>query len=726
MSVKRLFLVIPFIMAVSLLGFTQEKVKSVSAVKTGTPEIDGVFKDGEWLHGGKASGFVQVEPAEGEASTEKTEAFFLYDNDFIYVGIRCYDSEPEKIVKTIGRRDKIEETDYVSVYLDTFHDHRNSYQFAVNPAGTKDDGRFYNDNMYDNSWDGVWWVKTNFTDFGWIAEFKIPFSTLKFAEKDIQSWGLNLRRIIARKNEIVFWQGVKREDLGKVSLYGHLENLQGIKPGMNLEVLPYISSSVQKDRTNSLGLRNDNGITGLDLKYGITSNITATFTLNPDFAQIESDEDMINLTRYPLYLQEKRPFFTEGSSIFKTAGDNMMTGLFYSRRINEPVYGLKINGKAGKWNLGVLHSLNNNDGGIEEKIEDGEIPENTKTNAFYNVIRMSRDIFSRSDIGIIAMSKEYSGGYNRILGFDAGLRFRDYYVLDIETAISHTERSSEKNTKTFIRLWRQADFFSFALVYDDQAPGFFGNDLGFYSYNDFRLGRFWFGFGPRMEKIGIRQLKFYTFFEGENFWNKNFFAEETMGRIWGNRVIAVFNNWWQLWGGYNFGKSYDRIDDILYPADYYFAGLSNNKNSKVFFDIMHSQGEYRTGYSWSYDGSVRIRPADKIDLELSYNRSLTKLIDEDTGIFERNYYEVWRTKFYYLFKNNLNARVIFQYSGMDKRFDMYYLLAYNFRPKSFLYIAYTECFDEDSFIDRNNIERFPKFSSSNKIFQVKLSNLFMW
>ena len=259
MSAKRLFLLIPFIMAVSLLGFAQENVKSVIAVRTSTPEIDGVFYEEEWIPGGKAVDFIQVEPREGEVCTEKTEAYFLYDDKYIYIGIRCYDSEPGKIVRAIGRRDKIDETDYVSIYLDTFHDHRNSYQFGVNPAGTEDDGRFYNDNMYDNTWDGVWWVETNITDFGWIAEFKIPFSTLKFEEKDIQSWGLNLRRAIARKNEIAFWQGVKREDFGKVSLYGHLENLQGIKPGINLEVLPYISNRIQKDRVNSLGFRNDNG-----------------------------------------------------------------------------------------------------------------------------------------------------------------------------------------------------------------------------------------------------------------------------------------------------------------------------------------------------------------------------------------------------------------------------------------------------------------------------------
>ncbi|MFC1724325.1 DUF5916 domain-containing protein [candidate division KSB1 bacterium] len=725
MSGKLYFLLISFFVLISKIGFSQEITKSVTAVRTSTPQIDGVFHDYEWQKGGMATGFTQFNPDEGEPASQKTEVYFLYDDENIYIGVYCYDEEPDKIVRRIGSRDQIEDTDYISVYLDPFHDHRDAFQFAVNAAGTQDDGRYFNDMNYDNSWDGVWWAKTGMIKNGWIAEIKIPFSTLKFPEKNVHTWGLNLRRVITRNNELSFWQEANRDNMWRVSKYGHLEGLESIKTGLNLEILPYVTSRVHDDRISSLKMQNDNGITGVDVKYGVTSNLTATLTINPDFAQIEADEDLINLSRYPLYLPEKRPFFTEGLNVFRTARSQFHGGLFYTRRINEPVYGLKINGKVGNWDVGVLHSMNDNDAGINAKIENEDIPESTKNEAFYNVIRLSRDIFSRSKIGFITMSKEYSGNYNRIFGLDGSMIFKSNFILAFEAVKSFTSDVNEKNHMIDAGFNRQSDIFSFGLNYQEHAPNFVGNDIGFYSYNDFRFANAWVDFGPRIESIGIRQLRFMTGVQGENFWAADFFDKKRMSRSWSNNFYIQFMNYWRISGGKNSGKYYDRFDNLLYPTDSFSLGFSNNYNSPYFFNFQHAQGKYRTGYSWSYNSMFRIKPNDRINVQISYNKSLAKLVNTETNNLDKSYYEVWRTKFYYHFNPDLHARVIFQYSDMDKRLNTYYLLAYNFRPKSFLYLAYTERFDESPYVNRFGEEIIPRFGSSNKVLQLKLSYLWL-
>ncbi|MFC1492542.1 DUF5916 domain-containing protein [candidate division KSB1 bacterium] len=700
--------------------FSQENVKVVKVEKFKAPEIDGILNDAEWLNSVKAADFIQMDPVEGDPASEKTEVYIIYDDENLYIGVKCFDTDPDNIKNNIEGRDGDIESDYIALCFDTFHDHLNAFSFGTNPAGTKFDGMWYNDAVYDQSWNGVWRVKTGLDNNGWTAEFKIPFSTIKYSEKANGTWGLNIRRVIARKNEISFWQNVTRNEGFRVSKFGHLKGLQEIKSGLNLEILPYVTNRNQKNRTSSFRAQNDNGITGFDIKYGITSNISATLTVNPDFAQIEADEDLINLTRYPLYLPERRPFFTEGASIYKTAGDLN----FYSKRINEPVYGLKINGKIGKWNLGVLNCLNDNDMGIKSEINSGTLPENTKTDALYSVFRLSRDIYTKSQVGLISMSKEYSGKYSRLVGFDGHLRMKNYIELLFKGIKSFSDQDNGSGHSLHMELSRNTDIFVFFVKYREQTPGYRGNDIGFYNYSDFREVYSWIRIAPRLEKIGIRRFLHNLNILRENFWSSDFFDKSKLTAGWQYNTHLIFMNYWKLSGYIDRGNEYDRIENVLYPIHSYQLNFQNNMASDVFFGLMHRQGKYRTGYSWSYDSYARIKATDRLNIEFSYNKSLAKLVNKETDKLNSHYYEVWRSKFLFHLNRDLNTRLIFQYNSMGKRLDLYYLLSYNFRPKSFLYIAYTERFDETAYLDRNGIEMIPPFSSSNKILQVKLSYLF--
>ena len=721
-----IFLVLTVVGVYTKVVFSQETVKTVKTVKAVNavpPKIDGIFYDTEWIYGGKATGFIQMDPDEGEPASEKTETYFLYDDNNLYIGIKCFDKEPDKIINKMGSRDNILGVDYVSIYLDTFHDHLNAYSFGVTVAGTKSDGRWYSDNIYDISWNGVWWAETAITDFGWVAEFKIPFSTMQFSKKDFTTWGLNIQRIIMSKMEIFHWQNVLRDDGKRVSKFGHLNGLIDIKQGVNLEILPYLTSRIQKDRITSLKFQNENGITGLDVKYGLTSNLTATLTVNPDFAQIEADEDLINLTRYPLYLPEKRPFFTEGASIFSTAGRKTFYAPIYSRRINEPVYGLKINGKIGDWDVGLLNSLNENDVGIQNRINSGKASENSNMNALYSLLRLSRDVFSKSQIGLLALSKEYHNGYNRYIGIDGRLRLNSNYEVLFEGIKSFSLDNIKSSHSIVMETVRRTDLFSFLARYREQTPGYEGNEIGFNNYNDFREAFFWVQLGPRFEKIGIRQFLHNIYVWGENFWDCQFLNKDKLTRNWMYSTNIILMNYWVVSGFINKGYEYDRVDKVLYPVNYKQIELSNNPVSRVSFQLSYGHGKYRTGNSWSSNNSLGIRANDRLSIDLSYNRSSVKLLNTQTLDIDHFKYEVLRSRWIYHHNRDLNLRLILQYSALDKRLDASFLLAYNFRPKSYLYLAYTDRFDEAPFIDGSGIERFPRFGSSNKLFQVKLSYL---
>jgi len=726
---KKVVLILVLGLILAQFTFADDSFRVVTAVKTSTPKVDGQWSDAEWNYGGVAKHFTQTEPKDGIPASENTEAYFLYDDENIYVGIKCLDSEPEKIMDELAGRDNIGASDYIEVIFDTFNDDRNGYGFGATPGGVKVDGKYFNDGEWDISWDGIWNVETGRLADGWFAEFKIPFATMSFPKVERMTWGMNVLRSIQRKREHDYWQEVTRDFGLKMSRLGNLENLSGIRPGMNLQLLPYVTSGLKQDRVTDLHRDNPNGFTGLDVRYNVTSNLTAVLTVNPDFAQIEADEDRINLSHYPLILREKRPFFLEGASIFHTAGNSMsdgeyQTALFYSRRINEPVYGLKMTGKVGNWDVGVIHALNDNDYGLNMKIEDEELPANTRTRAFYNVVRMSKDIFARSQVGFIAMSKEHEKGYNRIVGMDGRIRLKNNYTISFEGVRSFGPDTRMNNHSANLYLNHQSDFFKFSVWYQEQAPNFVGNDLGFYDYNNFRDMGLWFQLCPRFEKFGIRKMGNNVNAWTENYQNKYFFDKGTLTRGWNYNFWIQTMKYWGFGAGRSTGKNYDRVDEVLYPNLSYWVWMNNNWTSRVNFSLNHSQGKYREGYRWSYSGSLRFRPSSRFNVQFSYNRSLAKLIDDDTGLWEDNHYEIFRSKIYYHFSRNLNTRFILQYNGMEERLDTYYLIAYNFKPGSFLYLAYTERFDSDEYTNAQGFDVMPaKFGSSYKVLQLKFSYL---
>lgn len=402
--------------------------------------IDGALDDEVWRYAVPVSGFVQSEPHGGAPATEQTEVRVAFDSDNLYVGAVMHDRDPDRLVVNDIRKDfREDDQDTFEVLLDTFGDQRNGYIFGTNPQGAKADRQVANEGRETNaSWDAVWTVRTRRTADGWTAEFAIPFRALRFDRGSGRAWGINFARRVRRKNEIDYWSPVPRAfNLTRVSLAGELAGLETGSAGRDLRVKPYVVASTLRppgaiDATT--GVPTQPGFTsradaGVDVKYGISSGLTLDVTVRPDFAQVEADEQQLNLTQFSQFFPEKRDFFLENSGVFyvgdaarnnrvalaPTPDEDLL--LFFSRRIGlttdgRPIPidgGVRLTGSVGGTRVGALSM---------ETRPFGNLP---RTN--YSVVRARRNLLSTSDVGALVMQRVGGAGdYNRVAGVDGNIR----------------------------------------------------------------------------------------------------------------------------------------------------------------------------------------------------------------------------------------------------------------------------------------------------------------
>lgn len=340
--------------------FTPEHYRKLTALRLTEPiKIDGRLTESVWQRPGER-GFIQREPHEGASASEETEVWVAYDNDALYVAAHMYDGKSDSIVGLLARRDADSESDYILVALDAAHDKQTGQYFRVNAAGAIEDGTFFNDTYSDAGWDGIWDVAVCLNDKGWSVEFRIPYSQLRFSKKDEYVWGIEFRRRIQRKNEESFLVLHPRTDAIRVSRWTELQGISGIEPPARIELLPYIAGTgkflqqppadaFNAGRTDPFIFGRDYlGKVGADAKIGLSGDVTLDLTLNPDFAQVEVDPAVVNLTAYEIKFAEKRPFFIEGSNIFSFGRGGASTlqdfnwkdpNFFYSRRIGRAPQG---------------------------------------------------------------------------------------------------------------------------------------------------------------------------------------------------------------------------------------------------------------------------------------------------------------------------------------------------------------------------------------------------
>src|SRR5213083_849916 len=414
-------------------------------VVSAPPVIDGRLNDAAWRDATPITGFIQRERHEGAPITERTEVRIVTDGQALYVGAWLYDTDPSGIVPGEKVRDgDISKSDYFGILLDTYHDRQNGFVFTTTPAAIEYDAQVVNEGEgggiqlpgqtramagslggFNLNWDGTWTVATSVDSAGWYAEFRIPFTTLPYCAGAQQTWGLNLVRSIRRKNEEAFWSFVPRQfSLMKVSHAGTLQGIQ-VPSRRVLTVTPYALTGVERNFAVDPEAR-ERGDVGGELKYGVTPSLTLDLTYNTDFAQVEVDEQRTNLTRFPLFFPEKRPFFLENAGVF-SAGTPQAVDLFFTRRIGidtlgQPVSilgGGRLTGRVGDFTVGALQIYTDR--------------ATTQAAMAYSVVRLQRELAARSRIGVIAvqrMATARSGDWNRVYGLDGRIGIRDAWTVD--------------------------------------------------------------------------------------------------------------------------------------------------------------------------------------------------------------------------------------------------------------------------------------------------------
>ncbi len=436
---RKYFYCVIYLFLVNIL-FAGSSPKTIVASRTNSsPIIDGILNEEYWSRAVPMSDFVQYDPVEGAEPTEKTSVRVLYDDYALYFGVICNDANPEGIKKQLTRRDRSSEADRFSITIDSYNDGQTGFVFAGTVSGVQSDGILYHDGtMYDLQWDAVWNFAAKINNDGWSAEFEIPFSALRFTHQEGEMvWGINFRRYIARKKEFAEWVMIPRRETGKISKIGNLSGIIGIKPSLNLSVLPYVVSRFdfdqqQKPHTFKKVFYRD---VGVDVKYGITNNFTIDAAINPDFGQVEVDQEVMNLTVFETYFPEKRPFFLEGNHIFSfgVTPDEQRLNLFYSRRIGRaPRYNYQIESYRNYGYISEITHLPKNTTiigaakltgrtesgltvGALSTVTEGELAvykdlaNNRKTKiveptANYNVLRLTQDVLSNSSVGFMATS----------------------------------------------------------------------------------------------------------------------------------------------------------------------------------------------------------------------------------------------------------------------------------------------------------------------------------
>jgi hypothetical protein len=474
---------------------TSARVAAASR-RVGAVAVDGRMDESAWATASAHNTFWQREPNEGGSSGFPTEFRLLYDDHALYIGVRAFDPQPQLIRGLLTRRDVDSSSDWISVKIDSYHDRRTAFAFAVNPAGVQRDVLHFNDVEQDPGWDAVWESATSTDGKGWTAELRIPYNQLRFANADEQAWGLQVMRRVQRTQELSVWSPWPKEAFQEVSLYGTLVGVRGIGPARRLELLPYALGGAQLYSPDGADpvLDGHDAVTGLglDLKFGLGPSFTLSGTINPDFGQVEADPSQLNLTASEVFFQEKRPFFVEGTDIFRFSlgqgdGDGSVETLFYTRRIGAAPHGdpedygdywdapgattiysaAKLSGKtASGWSVGLLDAVTGQEDAIvaaegESAADSERVILEPLTN--YAVARVRKDMREgRSSIGaaVTAVNRSiegtkldwlhdqaYTGGVEAVHRFwdekwTADIRLAGSYVHGSPEALDETQTSS--------------------------------------------------------------------------------------------------------------------------------------------------------------------------------------------------------------------------------------------------------------------------------------------
>lgn len=674
-------------------------------------EIDGELNEADWQNAQIIDRFIQIEPFEGEPNSEPMEVRILYDDENIYFGFICHDSKIENLIANEMRRDSrdIHENDNVFVLLDTYNDKRSGFFFRVNALGAIQDRAISNNgDTLNGDWDAVVECKSKIHQTSWTSELSIPFSQLRFRKSDPIIWGINVGRELIREQEETVWTPVPAS-FGGLAKYrttnlGRLVGLDGISPSRNLEFLPYILPGItQLNDEDSAQETTREFKLGFDAKYGITSNLIADLTYNTDFAQVEADEEQVNLTRFNLFFPEKRPFFLEGAGLFDFGIPRQSFRrpppmlLFYSRQIGIDegraipiILGGKASGKIGSYGVGFLNVIT--DEYFEETDEDDGPIDIPRTN--YSVFRMTKDAIAGSRIGLIAVNKDVPGSYNRSGGIDFELRPTDQLDIRAMWAGTFSPDINENNHAWYFGTqWRNDNFRISGTLTDIEDD--FNPEVGFVRQKGIRHLRGEARWVPRPQKYGIREIWSgpeinYILTQDNELerWSVSYthwtsFSTADSVLFFANRKFERLN------------EEFEIRDGIIIPIDEYqydaLGGrLSSSDTRPISATTGFEFGSFYNGNIHKYFVNATLKPSYRISIDGEYQFNNVTL---PTGEFHAN---LFSGRFSYSFSTSLYAKLFTQWNTETNLVTTNFLINFIYRPGSDFYFVFNQTYDTDT------------------------------
>ena len=649
-----------------------------AAALPAAPVLDGVvIGDPIWEQVEPTTGFTQTTPDEGAPATEATEVRIGFSAETLYFGVICYDREPQRIIVADSRRDSsLDETDSFQLMLDTFLDRQNGFVFGTNPAGVEYDAQVIKEGpgggfvdsgaggSFNLNWDAAWEVRTQVGAFGWSIELAIPFRTLRYAGGGAQSWGLNFQRNIRRRNESAFWAPLSRQyNLYRVSLAGTLQGLD-LPPQRNLKLNPYLL--VEARRRADRGEETEwDGEVGGDLKYSLTPSLTLDATVNTDFAQVEVDEQQINLDRFNLFFPEKRPFFLENAGQF-SVGNSEELEIFFSRRIGigpdgevVPILaGSRLSGRVGAFNLGLLN--------MQTRTLEGVTPANN-----FTVARLNRELPNRSSIGALFTNRQGTGDSapeddtNRAYAFDARWGIGRYGLISGFVAGTSTPQIESDDYAFNAAAGYSSPAWDLSAKYTQVGAGF-NPEVGFLSRTDYRkpellaLRRI----RPRAW-LGLQELRPHISYRG--FWKPDGFQE--------SGFLHLDSHWeWknghEIHTGFNLThegvlEPFDIVPGVRVPIGTYEHReaqlvVISNQGAPLSFDGTFIFGGLFGGERKSLQPAIRARAGERFNAELEWIRND---IDLPAGSFITN---LLRIRLSYSFNPRRFVQALLQYNDRDQ------------------------------------------------------------
>jgi Domain of unknown function (DUF5916) len=708
------------------------------------PTLDGdVLSDPAWRDAPPASGFVQEQPDEGQPSTERTEVRIVYTATTLYIGVVCYDREPGGIIVSDARRDAaLDQTDSFQIIFDTYRDRLNGFVFGTNPAGIEYDGQVTNEGQgggglaggqrqqagsgsgFNVNWDGAWEVRSRISEVGWSAEFAIPFRTLRFPAGTRQTWGVNFQRNIRRRNERSYWAPVSRQyNLYRLSLAGTLTDLE--TPSFrNLQVTPYVLGQALQSGVRPADTDFDPDAGG-DLKYSVTPSLSLDLTVHTDFAQVEVDDQQINLDRFDLFYPEKRPFFLENAGFF-TVGNPGEIDLFFSRRIGigpsgEQVAidgGGRLSGKAGKYNIGLL-SMQTSDVELlnpPDSAIDGRLPGSN-----FTVARVSRDLPNRSSVGAFFANRigvgRYSPDrdYNRTYAIDGKAGIKQHTVLSSFFSKTDTPGVHDNDLAYNIRSRTSVPRFDLELGYQEVGSAF-NPEVGFltrrgYRKPDARILTRW-----RPHALKLQEVRPHTSYRA--FYGIHDDLLESMQ--WHIDNHWQFRNSAEVHTGMNITEEGLRKPFEIYPGIFVPPGsyrqaeaqlvFMTNQGAPVSVNVESRIGGFFGGDRVSVSPTLRMRAGETLTAEVAYQRND---VDLPWGAFTTN---LLRTRVSYSFNTHAFLQGLVQYNDRADQWSMNLRFGWLQAANTGLFVVYTDT--------RGLYELFERPERTDRSLVVKFSRMF--